>query len=578
MVMQCVRKLGVGSKAAAWLVLGVGLLLGDTAQAQCSQWLTPGIPGLSVGTGGLPALPTLPDGAQLYPGVVAGAPDGSVVVTAGTDPAFSFSGVRRQWVLRGTASGWTPLSTRPDLGVALEGTSPVAVQNLEVLPNGNVVVVMPARFDLVPGGFRDYHVLMWDGTQWQPLGNGFVPRTPTASFGPFGAVLAVHPQTGELYVGGNILALRNADGSAGSPAVIARWTGNAWSVEATPTDVPDNGRVVSLDFTPEGRLMFLTAERVGPSGEAVPPSMFVRGATWTQLPGLGLNSVLQGSLDQLTMQDPLLVANGYVYVCGTTTVDGVVRATIRKYDGAWSTVYRSTDTSVAFNDMAALPGGMIVFQENRTVSASTLPSRLMGLLPDGTTRELGLSGTLTDLNFAYEVFSMSVLNNGRLALVGSFSANSVAPGSAANVALYETGLAPVVGVESLQPVTVSTGQTVTLTAMPWTGLAESVTGGISYQWLRVVGAASPGGVVSGATGVITSTQPITLTIDNAQPGDSGAYELRLRTACQTITYQTSVTVQGQPGCDDIDFNNNDVFPEEQDVIDFFTVLAGGTCP
>ena len=32
------------------------------------------------------------------------------------------------------------------------------------------------------------------------------------------------------------------------------------------------------------------------------------------------------------------------------------------------------------------------------------------------------------------------------------------------------------------------------------------------------------------------------------------------------------------GCDDIDFNNNDVFPEEQDVIDFFNVLAGADCP
>jgi hypothetical protein len=32
------------------------------------------------------------------------------------------------------------------------------------------------------------------------------------------------------------------------------------------------------------------------------------------------------------------------------------------------------------------------------------------------------------------------------------------------------------------------------------------------------------------------------------------------------------------GCDDIDFNNNGVFPEDQDVIDFFTVLSGGSCP
>ncbi|HLP84522.1 MAG TPA: hypothetical protein VK157_09245, partial [Phycisphaerales bacterium] len=32
------------------------------------------------------------------------------------------------------------------------------------------------------------------------------------------------------------------------------------------------------------------------------------------------------------------------------------------------------------------------------------------------------------------------------------------------------------------------------------------------------------------------------------------------------------------GCDDIDFNRNGVFPEDQDVIDFFNVLAGGACP
>jgi hypothetical protein len=30
-------------------------------------------------------------------------------------------------------------------------------------------------------------------------------------------------------------------------------------------------------------------------------------------------------------------------------------------------------------------------------------------------------------------------------------------------------------------------------------------------------------------------------------------------------------------CDSIDFNQNTVFPEEQDVIDFFNVLAGGQC-
>ncbi len=38
------------------------------------------------------------------------------------------------------------------------------------------------------------------------------------------------------------------------------------------------------------------------------------------------------------------------------------------------------------------------------------------------------------------------------------------------------------------------------------------------------------------------------------------------------------TTFSNPGCDSIDFNNNTVFPEDQDVIDFFNVLAGQECP
>jgi hypothetical protein len=41
---------------------------------------------------------------------------------------------------------------------------------------------------------------------------------------------------------------------------------------------------------------------------------------------------------------------------------------------------------------------------------------------------------------------------------------------------------------------------------------------------------------------------------------------------------TPSTCNATLGCQDIDFNNNGVFPEDQDVIDFFNVLAGGSCP
>ncbi len=48
---------------------------------------------------------------------------------------------------------------------------------------------------------------------------------------------------------------------------------------------------------------------------------------------------------------------------------------------------------------------------------------------------------------------------------------------------------------------------------------------------------------------------------------------------QDIADFLSVLAGGDcPTCNDIDFNNNSVFPEDQDIVDFFNVLAGGDCP
>ena len=46
----------------------------------------------------------------------------------------------------------------------------------------------------------------------------------------------------------------------------------------------------------------------------------------------------------------------------------------------------------------------------------------------------------------------------------------------------------------------------------------------------------------------------------------------------TLSYGTTANPCVTTGCDDIDFNNNEVFPEDQDVIDFFNVLSGADCP
>ncbi|HLP83837.1 MAG TPA: right-handed parallel beta-helix repeat-containing protein [Phycisphaerales bacterium] len=74
--------------------------------------------------------------------------------------------------------------------------------------------------------------------------------------------------------------------------------------------------------------------------------------------------------------------------------------------------------------------------------------------------------------------------------------------------------------------------------------------------------------------------------------DMGAYEQGGASACDDIDFNNNgVFPEDQdvvdffnvlagaecPSCNDIDFNNNAVFPEDQDVVDFFNVLAGGDC-
>jgi hypothetical protein len=131
--------------------------------------------------------------------------------------------------------------------------------------------------------------------------------------------------------------------------------------------------------------------------------------------------------------------------------------------------------------------------------------------------------------------------------------------------------------------------------------------GLTYQWQRN-DQPLVNGVTTNGTTIIGATSR-RLVLNNAQPADAGLYRVRIALACGTnfttepvpVTISTCNdtdfnnnqvfpedqdvidffdTLAGAPcaGCDSIDFNSNQVFPEDQDVIDFFRVLAGGSCP
>ncbi len=59
--------------------------------------------------------------------------------------------------------------------------------------------------------------------------------------------------------------------------------------------------------------------------------------------------------------------------------------------------------------------------------------------------------------------------------------------------------------------------------------------------------------------------------------DAGSYDCLITTTCGSVVSTAAPLTVRPDCCDSVDFNNNTVFPEDQDVIDFFIVLAGGGC-
>ncbi len=98
---------------------------------------------------------------------------------------------------------------------------------------------------------------------------------------------------------------------------------------------------------------------------------------------------------------------------------------------------------------------------------------------------------------------------------------------------------------------------------------------IAFSWLkddveldpnadptRIVGADSPRLTIAPAT----------------MAADSGFYRLRAVNACGTMDMDNFMRFGIENECNDIDFNNDGLFPDDNDLIAFLAVLAGGDCP
>jgi hypothetical protein len=116
--------------------------------------------------------------------------------------------------------------------------------------------------------------------------------------------------------------------------------------------------------------------------------------------------------------------------------------------------------------------------------------------------------------------------------------------------------------QSPAPVTACIGEVVTFSVATSRRVA-------TYRWEL------NGTPIDPAVNPTASTPNLQVTVNSAS--QFGDYRC-LVTTCATRVSSAAALSQGTACCDPIDFNNNGVFPEDQDLVDFLNVLAGGECP
>jgi len=93
----------------------------------------------------------------------------------------------------------------------------------------------------------------------------------------------------------------------------------------------------------------------------------------------------------------------------------------------------------------------------------------------------------------------------------------------------------------------------------------------SFQWRK-------DGVAIHDDGRIEGTQTEQLVFNWVVAGDAALYDCVVARGCASTTTDAAImTVTTTPACDSIDFNNDTLFPDNQDIEDFLSVFGGGPC-
>ncbi len=544
---------------------------------------------MGAGLTGVPEFITLPNGHVIAAGSVASLPEG---------PAH--------W--NGTT--WQSISGEYDR------TSPVL--HLGKLPDGRVF----AQSDFTRiGTVNAAGLAAWDGSSWSSLA---APIT-TANI----SCMAKGPDD-DFYLGAGNADGRFVTATGQTIAALARYDGTSFHAVGTPIA----GRVTSILFIPSGE-MWIAGDLVLSPGAAPVSVARWNGTTWIAVGSvpppfsplesrkllqsasgtISLFADAQGvfvwngtdwSLDPawlttfsntISIYDVEALANGHMYASGVFFSGPGQQASLAYFDG---TAWRRVDEPRA--DVTGL--GLAPLPDARVITVA----RNVGFSPTYLTR--------TQNRYSFAIFSLQPpLRAVDFAVTpeGTIFVGGIAFGSNGDCAARWTGSAwvdidtSVIGsferlftfgdgdiyftgqtIRGLRDSLVArkiiryrpassiefSSQPQPVTTRPATAAAFSValapSQSATFAWRK------DGVIIPVATNPTAATS--TLTLSNVTPSDQGLYDCLVTIACGTAPSASASLIVTTELCDSIDFNNNAVFPEDQDVIDFFNVLSGAICP
>ena len=237
---------------------------------------------------------------------------------------FSLPGEGLVNVARWTGASWEPVGDGPDS----------AVRAFTIFDDGTGPALYAAGFFRSAGGVAAPGVAKWDGTSWSPVGDGIDPAT---SLGVFALEVFDDGAGPALYAGGRFTM------AGGAPANnIAKWDGSKWQPvgDGITSDNPGSTKVNALAVFDDGSGPALyVGGQFTDAGDVRTPGI----ARWDGVEWSGVGGGIGGNPDHQVVStlaafhddsSSVLVAGGSFHSIGGTDAHGIAA-----WDGgSWSLV------------------------------------------------------------------------------------------------------------------------------------------------------------------------------------------------------------------------------------------------